>query len=125
MNLFRAAIPAIALLSLAAVFVAGCNTDRTKIGDIDNHPEKFVGRDVRVAGQVIRVWDLPLGVANLAAYRLDDGTGQIWVVTHAGAPARGERIGLKGIAEPVAAYNRSFLQGVFGDYIEEQRRKTF
>lgn len=125
MKFLRGIVPVVAGTALATALIAGCNTNRTKIGDIDNHPEHFAGREVRIAGQVSRVWEMPLGVANLAAYRLDDGTGQIWVVSHAGAPNRGERVGVKGTAEPVAGDDQPFLQGVLGDYIQEQQRKGF
>ena len=115
---------AILLLGLGALFVAGCNSDHTKIGDIDNHPDRFAGKDVRVGGEVTDVLELPLGITNLAAFRINDGTGQIWVISHNGAPNRGDKVGLKGTAEPIDHDNMPFLRDIFGDVIEEHDRKT-
>lgn len=124
MKLFRAIVPACIGLALASLLVAGCNTSRTKIGDIDSHPEHFAGREVRIAGEVTQVWEMPLAIANLAVYRVNDGTGQIWVLSHNGAPMKGDRVGLKGTVEPFVRENMPALH-IFGDVVEEHERKQF
>ena len=91
----RSLIPA--ALIVAGAVLAGCdNYHRDKISDILNNPNRFARHDVTVAGEVTDVKELPLGIANLAAYRVNDGTGQLWVISHAGAPVVGDKVGLKG-----------------------------
>lgn len=85
------------ILAVCVALLAGCNDHRTdKISDIVNNPSHFMNKDVTVAGEVTKVYELPLGIADMAAYRVTDGTGQIWVLTHAGAPREGDKVGLKG-----------------------------
>ena len=117
------ALPALA--ALGAVALAGCDTDHTKIGDIDSNPDHFAGRDVRIGGRVTEVYELPLGIANIAAYRVSDGTGEIWVISHNGAPARGDRVGLKGTARPIDREDAPFVHNLLGDVVEEHQRKLF
>jgi len=112
-------------LALAGAALAGCNSDHTKIGDIASNPDRFAGKDVRIGGEVTQVWELPLGITNLAAYRVNDGTGQIWVISHNGAPVKGDKVGLKGTAEPIDRENVPFLHNVLGDVVEEHERKLF
>jgi hypothetical protein len=116
-------LSAVLALALAAVFIAGCNSNRTKIGDIDSHPDRFAGKDVRIGGEVTDVLELPLGIANISAYRINDDTGQIWVISHNGAPNRGDKVGLKGTAEPIDRDSMPFLRDIFGDVIEEHERR--
>ncbi len=110
----------------AALALAGCGPSIDKIGDLNDNPGKYMHHDVTVEGEVTRVYELPLGIANLAAYRINDGSGQIWVVTHNGAPNRGDRLGLRGELEPVADMGMgggSIVGNLFGNVIEEHNRK--
>jgi len=109
-------------LAAAATLLAGCGSSHTKISDILDYPNRFADRQVRVIGEVTQVHELPLGITNLAAYRINDGTGQIWVISHAGAPLRGDRVGIKGRVEPMSNLNLPVLGNILGDVIEEQQR---
>ena len=113
---------------LIAVITAGCNQHTDKIGDINNNPDKYMRHDVTIAGEVTQVYELPLGITNLAAYRVSDDTGQCWVFSHNGAPMRGDKVGLKGRVEPVADLGSgvgiSSLSHIFGTIIQEEQRKT-
>ncbi len=111
--------------TLLALFAAGCNSHTDKISDLLNNPSGFAGKDVTVAGEVTKVYELPLGlsnlgISNLAAYRVNDGTGQVWVVSHAGSPVVGDKVGLKGRVQPEGRIGSFPL----GTIIEEKGRKV-
>ena len=103
----------------AAALLAGCNEHTDKLSDIDNNPSAYVNKDVTVAGEVTQVYELPLGIANVAAYRLSDGTGQTWVISRAGAPLKGDKVGLKGTVRPEGRVGNEVLTNI----IEEKQRK--
>ena len=106
-------------LGLAAGLLAGCNEHTDKLSDIDSNPSAYLNKDVTVAGEVTQVYELPLGIANIAAYRLNDGTGQAWVLSRAGAPREGDKVGLKGTVRPEGRIGGEVLTNV----IEEKQRK--
>ena len=113
------ASPLLLLPALAAFLLAGCNEHTDKLSDIDNNPSAYVNKDVTVAGEVTQVYELPLGIANVAAYRLSDGTGQTWVISRAGAPLKGDKVGLKGTVRPEGRIGSEVLTNI----IEEKQRK--
>ncbi len=104
---------------LAGALLAGCNEHTDKLSDIDNNPSAYVNKDVTVAGEVTQVYELPLGIANVAAYRLSDGTGQTWVISRAGAPLKGDKVGVKGTVRPEGRVGTEVLTNI----IEEKQRK--
>ncbi|NEQ52778.1 MAG: hypothetical protein F6K11_22010 [Leptolyngbya sp. SIO3F4] len=75
-----------------------------------------VEKSLPLSGSVIQ----RLGVLNGALYQLDDGTGQVWVVTHQSAPALGEQIYLEGVVR----YEPIVINGVdLGDYYLEEKQR--
>ncbi len=116
----KSALVALAASALAAAVLAGCN-DRgvDKLSSITGNPSAYTNRDVTVAGEVTKVYELPLGIADLAAYRISDGTGQAWVLSRAGAPREGDKVGLKGTVRPEGRIGNEVLTNV----IEEKERK--
>lgn len=111
--------PALLLPALAACLLAGCNEHTDKLSDIDNNPSAYANKDVTVTGEVTQVYELPLGIANVAAYRISDGTGQTWVISRAGAPLKGDKVGLKGTVRPEGRVGTEVLTNI----IEEKQRK--
>ena len=111
-------LPALAACLLAAL-LAGCNQHTDKLGDISSNPSAYAGKDVTVAGEVTKVYELPLGIANVAAYRISDGTGQTWVLSRAGAPREGDKVGLKGTVRPEGRVGNEVLTNI----IEEKQRR--
>ena len=107
------------LLFAAAALLAGCNEHTDKLRDIDDNPSAYVNKNVTVAGEVTQVYELPLGLANVAAYRLNDGTGQTWVLSRAGAPLKGDKVGVKGVVRPEGRVGGEVLTNI----IEEKERK--
>ena len=117
--LFGRLLPVFAALLLFAALLAGCNEHTDKLGDISSNPSAYVNKEVTVAGEVTKVYELPLGIANVAAYRITDGTGQTWVLSRAGAPREGSKVGLKGIVRPEGRVGSEVLTNI----IEEKQRK--
>ena len=55
-------------------------------------PGRYRDREVRLSGEVVDSYSL----ANRGIYRIDDGTGRLWVVTDRGVPRRSARVTVKG-----------------------------
>ena len=110
----------LAILVIAVMVVAGCKDDRTAISSILNQPNNFTGKEVVVAGNVGKSYEVNLIIANAGVYQLDDGSGKIWVITRNGIPGEGTQVGVKGIVS-----NGIKLGGEsFGTVIREQDRRT-
>lgn len=86
------------LLLAALVAAAGCGSKRTEIGSLLNNPDRYMDKDVNIAGDVTRVLSIPglEGLASASAYQVDDGTGRIWVVTRGYPRQKGDKVGVKG-----------------------------
>lgn len=107
-------LPALLLCVLA---LTACPS-RTNISKINANPDRYLGKEVAVAGTVRESF----GAAFVGgAYELDDGTGRIWVVSKgSGAPSRGAQVGVKG-----RVYNGITFRGRnFGTVIEESDRRS-
>lgn len=85
----------LALLA-AALLLAGCKDNRTRISAILGHPEEFADREVMIGGMVTKTYAADLVITEAGAYQVDDGTGKIWVLTKNGVPEKGRRVALKG-----------------------------
>ena len=104
---------------LAAALLGGCDEHKDKLRDITDRPASFANKDVTVAGEVTKVYELPLGIADIAAYRISDGTGQAWVLSRAGAPREGDKVGLKGTVRPEGKIGGETLLNVI---VEKERK---
>jgi len=98
----RLGISAVLLASLLCL--VGC--ERTRIGDINRDPGRYLNKDVTVAGQVTSAF----GALNQGAFELDDGTGKLWILSQGfGVPATGAKIAVTGrIQSGVTIMGRSF-----------------
>lgn len=119
MNFGHKSAPVLAAGALAAVLLAGCNEHTDKLRDIAGNPSAYVNKDVTVAGEVTKVYELPLGITDVAAYRVNDGTGQAWVISRVGAPREGDKVGVKGTVRPEGRIGGEVLTNI----IEEKQRK--
>lgn len=83
--------------AVSLLFVlAGClGPGHTPIGEIVDDPGNYAEKAVSVKGQVTDVMAVPM-LTEWAAYRIENSTGSIWVVTRAGAPPTGETVVVKG-----------------------------
>jgi hypothetical protein len=120
LSIRKATVPALIALTIAlVVMLAGCEKTRS-ISSILENPDRLMGDEVTIAGEVTRVYTAPLVIAEPGVYQVDDGTGLIWVITKYGAPREGSKVGVKGIvSSPI-----KILGDHFGAVIREEKRKT-
>lgn len=85
------------LLMMAGLLTAAC-PDRKSIAEIQANPSRFQGKSVVVAGVVRDAYGINIPFTNVRGgiYKIDDGTGSIWVYTEKGVPSKGAEIGIKG-----------------------------
>lgn len=80
--------------------VGGCAAlFATKIGDIQKAPGQWDGRTVTIAGKVTGTHNLLV----VKYYQVDDGTGDIAVVTQSALPHEGDHVRVKGRVEQAFA----------------------
>lgn len=114
MNLRRKLL-SLSLILAATLSLAAC-PNRETISKINGDPSRYQNKEVAVAGTVSDSY----GALGQGAYRIDDGTGSLWVVTRRGVPSRGARVGAKG-----RIYTGfSFGGRNFGTVLEESDRRT-
>jgi hypothetical protein len=79
------------LVGTIALGAAGCA--RTTVSRILAEPQRYTHRgDVRLDGDVVE----SMSFLGHGAYKLDDGTGTIWVISNHGVPRRGARVKVHG-----------------------------
>ena len=86
----RSHIVALAILAVSALMSAAC-ASRT-INQVLADPSRYRDREVKLSGAVVDSYSF----ANRGAYRIDDNTGQLWVVSETGTPRRGARVTVNG-----------------------------
>jgi hypothetical protein len=94
----------LSLRALAVALVAlssACAIRSANIADLQQHPGRYDDRTITVNGVVTDSWGIPL--VPFKFYRVDDGTGQIAVVSDSSRmPGKGERVRVKGRVSNVA-----------------------
>lgn len=109
-----------AIASMVA-FATGC-PDRKSIADIEANPGKYANKEVVVAGTVRDSYGFGIPGTNIGggAYKIDDGTGSIWVlVTDGNVPSKGAQVGVKGtVGSGVSWKGRNYGLGIY----EKDRR---
>jgi hypothetical protein len=80
----------VAALSVSALASAAC-ASRT-VNQVLADPSRYRDREVQLSGDVVDSYSL----ASRGAYRLDDGTGQLWIVSDQGVPRTSARVTVKG-----------------------------
>jgi hypothetical protein len=74
------------------VYMIGCS-GRTSIADINREPARFAGKDITISGQASD----SVGAFGNGVFRVDDGTGQIWVFSqNFGLPGNGAKVSVTG-----------------------------
>jgi hypothetical protein len=80
-------------LLLGAVSLSALGCAGTTISRILAEPQRYTHRgDVRLSGDVTE----SMSFLGHGAYKLDDGTGTIWVISNHGVPRRGARVKVSG-----------------------------
>ena len=94
-NVNRAILVSLALA--IGLFAAACPERRT-IRDIEANPSRYYDKDVTIIGVVKDSYGISVPGTPIrgGAYKIDDGTGSIWVVTEDTVPTKGTEIGVTG-----------------------------
>ena len=103
------------LVVTGGLVAAGC-PERTTIADIEANPSKYLDKEVAVAGVVKDSYgvSIPLTQIRGGIYKVDDGTGSIWVVTESTVPNKGAEVGVKGrIGNGVNWNGRNYGLGMY------------
>ncbi len=79
----------LALVLAALVLSAAC---ATSINRVLADPSQYRNREVKIAGRVADSYS----VADRGVYRIQDGSGELWVVSDHGVPRTGARVSVKG-----------------------------
>jgi hypothetical protein len=93
---------AAALACVLAIAAAGCGT--TTISRLLGDPQRYSNHNVGLRGDVVE----SMSLLGNGAYKLDDGTGTIWVVSRHGVPRRGARVSVKGKVRDVVDVSTIF-----------------
>src|SRR6476660_9390086 len=103
------------LVVMIGLLALGC-PDRTHIRDIEANPGKYQNREVVVAGTVRDSYGVSIPGTPIrgGAYKIDDGTGSIWIFTEDSVPTRGAQIGIRGqIGTGVSWKGRNYGLGMY------------
>lgn len=94
------------LLLLLAFFTLAC-PKRTSIGELEANPGKYQNKEVAVAGIVKTSYGVSIPLVNESGgiYKVDDGTGTIWVITKRSVPSKDAQLGIKGKIQNGVNYN--------------------
>ena len=85
--------------ALGIAFLATACPQRTDISRIESDPSRFANKEVAVAGTVQNSYggSIPfIKNGSGGVYKIDDGTGSIWVLTQKSVPSKGAQLGVKG-----------------------------
>jgi hypothetical protein len=113
----RASRLVVALAS--SLLIAGCAARGVRIAELKDQPDRYDDKTVSVTGVVTNSWGIPLSPVQF--YNLDDGTGQITVLSRSGRiPSKGARVQVKGRINELAVFGGRSV----GLHIEERDRKV-
>ena len=99
------------LVGLAVILASGILSSAcaaTTINQILADPSRYRNRDVRVSGSVVDSYSF----ANRGVYKINDESGQLWVMSDRGGPRKGARVVVKGTIRD------GFSLGSFGDRVK-------
>ncbi len=92
---------------MTGLFLTAC-PKRVSIADIESNPSKYYDKDVAVAGTVQNSYGVSIPIISNGSggiYKVDDGTGSIWVLTQKSVPSKGAQLGVKGKIQNGVNYN--------------------
>jgi len=93
MNARRKFSAAALLLILTATFLLTACPPTPNIAEINRNPGKYAGKEIGVQGDV----DETAGFLGTGAYRINDGTGSIWILSQGyGVPGKGAHVKVVG-----------------------------
>jgi hypothetical protein len=80
----------IVICILGALATAAC--ERKSINDIKSDPSRYSNQEIVIAGNVVR----SVSVLGKGVYAINDGTGELWVVSQTGVPRDGAQVLVRG-----------------------------
>lgn len=110
----------IVMVASMAILTAAC-PKRVSIADIQANPSKYNNKEIAVAGTVTDSYgaNIPGTPIRGGIYKIDDGTGTLWIITDDAVPGKGSQIGIKGrIGSGVNWGGRNYGLGMY----EKDRR---
>lgn len=116
----KSTIVGVTVLLAGALLLAAC-PKRVSIAELQANPSKYNNKDIAVAGVVRDSYgvNIPGTPIRGGAYKIDDGTGTLWIITEDVVPNKGAEIGVKGrIGSGVSWQGRNFGLGM----LEKDRR---
>ncbi len=87
------------LTVLSLSFLVSACPKQTNIGTIEANPSRYLDKEVGVVGTVRSSFGLSIPIVSNGTggiYKVEDGTGSIWVMTQKSVPSKGARVGVKG-----------------------------
>jgi hypothetical protein len=96
----------LAVILASSILSSACAA--TTINQILADPSRYRDRDVRVSGSVVDSYSF----ANRGVYKINDESGQLWVMSDRGVPRKGARVVVKGTIRD------GFSLGSFGDRVK-------
>ncbi len=104
------------LLTLSVgLFATGCPPKLT-VAQIEANPGRYQNKEVVIVGVVRDSYGISLPGTRYGggAYKVDDGTGSIWVITDGSVPSRGAEVGVRGvIGSGVSWKGKTYGLGMF------------
>lgn len=88
----------VSLILTVGLLAAAC-PKRVSIADIEANPSKYYNKEVAIAGIAQTSFGVSIPIISNGQggiYKIDDGTGSIWVITKKGVPSKGAQLGVKG-----------------------------
>ena len=70
--------------------LAGCASKR--INDVLADPARYANKNVTLTGDVVESYS----ITGRGFYRIEDGTGRLWIFSDKGVPRKGARVSVKG-----------------------------
>src|SRR5262245_8791041 len=93
-------------LAIIAMFTTGCALSRrTTVADLKYNPGRYYDRTVSIDGVVTNAWSIPFAPVRL--YKVDDGTGEVTVVSQRGgygSVTKGAHVRVKGKVGEVVSF---------------------
>lgn len=109
----RAIILTIIVLTATSVLAFAAAGKLTVAKLIDN-PSKYSDKKVKITGTVSNSYGVNILGQGGGIYKVDDGTGSLWVITQRNVPTTGARVKIKGRIQNAVVYNgKNYGLGMF------------
>jgi hypothetical protein len=90
----------LAIALLLVVPIQACAT-KSSISQVLTDPGRYRDKDVKVVGNVTE----SIGLLGYGFFKLDDGTGALWVFSRKGLPRQGAQVVVRGSVKDIAVFN--------------------